>query len=122
MVNGGTLPFDCREKVNWNIIYKVTCVGGGGIPTINTRLLMVCIFIGMFCKHTTRIMRSLRRSSRCYWSAVDCNGRATVVEVGWWCCCLEDDMVTNTVWGNIFIFLGTIRRRRMLLLKENIKA
>jgi hypothetical protein len=28
------------------------------------------------------IMQRLRRCSRCYWLAVDCNGRATVVEVG----------------------------------------
>jgi hypothetical protein len=31
---------------------------------------------------TTRLMQSLRRSSCCYWSAVDCEGRATTVEVG----------------------------------------
>jgi hypothetical protein len=26
-------------------------------------------------------MRSLRRSSQCYWSSVDCDGQVTVVEV-----------------------------------------
>jgi hypothetical protein len=26
----------------------------------------------------------------CYWSAADCDGRATVAEVGWRRCCLED--------------------------------
>jgi hypothetical protein len=26
----------------------------------------------------------------CYWSAVDCDGRATVVEVGWRRCCLKN--------------------------------
>jgi hypothetical protein len=35
-------------------------------------------------------MRSLKRCSRCYWSAVDCDGRATVVQVGWRRCCLKD--------------------------------
>jgi hypothetical protein len=31
----------------------------GGYPhTINTRLQMVCTFMGTFCKYTTRIMRS----------------------------------------------------------------
>jgi hypothetical protein len=34
---------------------------------------MVCTFIDTLCKYTTRIMRS----SRCYWSAVGCGGRAT---------------------------------------------
>jgi hypothetical protein len=52
---------------------------------MNTRLQMVCSFIDKFCKYTTRIMRS----SRCYWSAVGCDGWATVVEVGWRRCCLE---------------------------------
>jgi hypothetical protein len=40
------------------------------IPTINTRMQMVCTFIGTLCKYTTCIMRSLKRSSRYYWSAV----------------------------------------------------
>jgi hypothetical protein len=71
-------------------ISLVTCICGGGIPTINIRLQMVCTFIGTLCKYTTRIMRSLKRCTRCYWSAVDCDGRATVVEVGWRRCCLED--------------------------------
>jgi hypothetical protein len=39
---------------------------------------------------TTCIMRSLRWNLWCYWSAVDCDGRTTVVEVGWRRCCLED--------------------------------
>jgi hypothetical protein len=56
--------------------YQRQC--GGGIPTINVLLQMVCAFIGMLCRYTTCIMRS----SLCYWSAVDCDGRATVVEVG----------------------------------------
>jgi hypothetical protein len=51
--------------------------GVGGIPTINVGIQMVCTFIDTFCNYTTCIMRSLRRSSRCYWSAVDCDGRAT---------------------------------------------
>jgi hypothetical protein len=51
---------------------------------------MVCTFIDTLCKYATCIMRSLRRSSWCYWSAVDWDGRATVVEVGWRRCCLED--------------------------------
>jgi hypothetical protein len=38
---------------------------------------MVRTFIGTFCKYTTCIMRSLRRNPRCYWSVVDCDGRAT---------------------------------------------
>jgi hypothetical protein len=59
------------------ILHSLYC---RGIPTINTRLQMVCTFIGTLCKYTTRIMRSLRRSSRCYWSAVDCDGWATC---GW---------------------------------------
>jgi hypothetical protein len=63
---------------------------GGGIPTINVRMQMVCTFIGTFCKYTTCIMRSLKRCSWGYWSAVDCDGRATVVQVGWRRCCLED--------------------------------
>jgi hypothetical protein len=50
-----------------------TCRCGGGIPTINTWLQMICTFIGMLCKYTICIMRS----SWCSWSAVDCDGRAT---------------------------------------------
>jgi hypothetical protein len=38
---------------------------------------MVCTFIGTLCKYTICIMRSLKRCSRCYWSEVDCDGRAT---------------------------------------------
>jgi hypothetical protein len=38
---------------------------------------MVCTFIDTLCKYTTCVMRCLRRCSRCYWSAVDCDGRAT---------------------------------------------
>jgi hypothetical protein len=68
---------------------------------------MVCTFIGTHCKHTTCIMRSLRRSSWCYWSAVDCDGRATVVEVGWRRCCLKDwwsacSSLRLTRWGVLF--------------------
>jgi hypothetical protein len=51
---------------------------------------MFCTFIDTHCKYTTCIMRSLRWSSWCYWLAVDFDGRATVVEVGRRCCCLED--------------------------------
>jgi hypothetical protein len=51
---------------------------------------MVCTFIDTLCKYTTCIMRCLRRCSPCYWSAVDCDGQATVVEVGWRRCCLEN--------------------------------
>jgi hypothetical protein len=39
---------------------------------------------------TTCIMQSLRWNPWCYWSGIDCNDRATVVEVGWRRCCLED--------------------------------
>jgi hypothetical protein len=64
---------------------------GGGFPlTINVRLQMVCTFIGTLCTYTTRIMRSLKRSSRCYLLAVGHDGRATVVQVSWRRCCLED--------------------------------
>jgi hypothetical protein len=50
----------------------------GGFPlTINIRLQMVCTFIDTLCKYTTRIMRSFKRCSRCYWSAVDCDARTT---------------------------------------------
>jgi hypothetical protein len=38
---------------------------------------MLCTFIGTLCKYTTRVMQSLKRFSRCYWSAVDCDGWAT---------------------------------------------
>jgi hypothetical protein len=55
-------------------------VGGVYPHTIDARLQMVCTFIGTFCKYTTRVMRSLKQCSRCYWSAVDCGGRATY---GW---------------------------------------
>jgi hypothetical protein len=54
----------------------------GGIPTINVRMQMVCTFICTLCKYTTCIMRSLKRCSHCYWSAVDCDDRATVVQFG----------------------------------------
>jgi hypothetical protein len=48
-----------------------------GVATINARLQIVCTFIDTLCRYTTCIMRSLRRSSLCYWSAVDCDGLAT---------------------------------------------
>jgi hypothetical protein len=51
---------------------------------------MVCTFICTFCKKTTCITWSLKQCSRCYWSAIDCDGRATVVQVGWRRWCLED--------------------------------
>jgi hypothetical protein len=54
-------------------IWQLSC----GVITNNTRLQMVCSFIDTLGKYTTSIMRSLRRSSCCYWSAVDCDGRAT---------------------------------------------
>jgi hypothetical protein len=44
-------------------------------PQLNVRMQVVCTFIGTFCKYTTRIMPSLKRCSRCYWSAVRCDGR-----------------------------------------------
>jgi hypothetical protein len=48
--------------------------GGWGFPlTINVRMQMVCTFIDTLCKYTTRIMWS----TRYYWSAVGCGGRAT---------------------------------------------
>jgi hypothetical protein len=53
------------------------------VTTINTPLQMVCSFIGTHCKYTTCNMQSLRWSPWCHWLAVDCDGRATVVEVGW---------------------------------------
>jgi hypothetical protein len=51
---------------------------------------MVCSFIDTQSIYTTCIKQSLRRSSWCYWSAVDCDGRAIVIEVGWRRCCLKD--------------------------------
>jgi hypothetical protein len=60
------------------------------IATNNALLQIVCTFIDTHSKYTTCIVRSLRRSSCCCWSAVDCDRRATVVEVGWRRCCLED--------------------------------
>jgi hypothetical protein len=51
------------------------------ITTNNVRLLIVCSFIDTHCTYTTCFMRSLRRSSCCYWSAV---------EVGWRRCCFKD--------------------------------
>jgi hypothetical protein len=79
----------------------------GGIPTINTTLQMVCTFIDTLCKYTTCIMRSFKWCSRCYWSAVDCDRRATVVEVGWRHCCLEDcweccSSLELARWGVLF--------------------
>jgi hypothetical protein len=56
--------------------------------TIDTRLQMVCTFIDTPCKYTTYIMRSLMRSSLMLLVG-GCDGRATVVEVGWRRCCLE---------------------------------
>jgi hypothetical protein len=86
-----------------------------GVTTINTRLRIVCTCIGTLCKYTTRIMRSLRRSSRCYWSAVDCDGRATVVQVGWRRCCLEDcweccSSLGLSRWGVLFSEAWWIQR------------
>jgi hypothetical protein len=72
---------------NWLTTDNKTVVG---VTTINTRLQMVCTFIDKLSKYTTCIMRSLRRSSWCYWSAVGCDARATVGEVGWRRCCLEN--------------------------------
>jgi hypothetical protein len=62
----------------------------GIVTTSNTRSQMVCAFIDTHCNYTPCIMRSLRRSSWCYWWAVECDGRVTVVEVGWRRCCLKD--------------------------------
>jgi hypothetical protein len=44
------------------------------------------LLLARSCKYTTCIMRS----SWCYWSAVGCDSRFTVVEVCWRRCCLED--------------------------------
>jgi hypothetical protein len=81
----------CRspKKKKTHIIQYTWCCGGG-IPSLNVRMQMVCTLIGTFCKYATCIMRSLKRCSRCYWSAVDFDGRATVVQVGWRRWCLED--------------------------------
>jgi hypothetical protein len=74
----------------------------GFVTTINTRLEMVCTFIDTFCKYTTSVMRSLWRSSRCYWSAVGRDGRETVVVVGWRRCCLETaGSVLAVHWGSL---------------------
>jgi hypothetical protein len=61
-----------------------------GVATINVRFQMLCTFIDTHCKYITCIMWSLRRSSWCYWSAFNCDGRATVAEVGWRRCCLKE--------------------------------
>jgi hypothetical protein len=55
---------------------------GVGATANYARLQMLRSFIATLGRYATCIMRSLRRSSRCYWSAVDCDGQATVVEVG----------------------------------------
>jgi hypothetical protein len=73
----------------WRIptaIKKPMCGG------VSPQLILGCRWYALdtLCKYTIRIMWSLKQSSRCYWLAVCCNGRATVVEVGWWRCCLED--------------------------------
>jgi hypothetical protein len=56
--------------------------------------MYVCMYVRMCgCKNRLLlccIMRSLTRSSWLYWSGVECDGRATVVVVGWRRCCLED--------------------------------
>jgi hypothetical protein len=52
-------------------------------------------------------MRSWKRCSRCYWSAVDCDGGRLVVEIGWrryclkdcWECCCSLEL---TRWGVLF--------------------
>jgi hypothetical protein len=91
----------------WILVLSVLC---GAWTTINTQLQMVCTFIGTHCNYSTCIMRSLKRSSWCYWLTVDCDGRTTcswsrlqvvrplqptstarlAVEVSWWRRCLED--------------------------------
>jgi hypothetical protein len=38
---------------------------------------MLCTFIDTHCNYATCIMWSLKRSSRCYWLVVDCNGWVT---------------------------------------------
>jgi hypothetical protein len=69
-----TYPPDLLPNFRFHLPFQMLC---GGIPTINTPLQMVCTFIDTICKYTTCIMWSLRRSFWCYWSAVDCGGRAT---------------------------------------------
>jgi hypothetical protein len=90
-----------------------------GVPTINVLLQMVCTFIGTLCKYTTCVMRCLRRSSWCYWSAVDCDSRATcnwsrltalllerllgVLSLHWgWldgaCCSVKPDEARELIW------------------------
>jgi hypothetical protein len=61
--------------------------GGTGF---NFKVWGIAFFGSEEARVTTCIMRIFRRDSLCYWSAVDCDGRATVVEVGWRRCCLED--------------------------------
>jgi hypothetical protein len=75
-----TSPLElCTTEYRVHLITS-TC----GVTTKNSRLAdgIDSSFIDMLGKYTTCIMRSLRRSSRCYWSAVDGDNRATVVEVG----------------------------------------
>jgi hypothetical protein len=97
---------DTSESLNrdHNRIYLPFTVCGE--PQI-ARLHMVCSFITTHCEYITCIMRSLRRSSCCYWSAVACDGRAAVVEVGWKRYCYKDcwsacSSLVLARWGVLF--------------------
>jgi hypothetical protein len=57
----------------------------GGYPlTINTR----CRRYALLLTRSVNTQLALCGAPWCYWSVVDCDGRATVVEVGWRRCCL----------------------------------
>jgi hypothetical protein len=77
LIGGYSDSRNYSEELFYNIMRKLLlCLMlWGGFPLIiNVRKQMVCTF-STLCKYTMR-------SSRCYWSAVDCYGGATLVEVG----------------------------------------
>jgi hypothetical protein len=80
------------------------------VHTVNVRLHMICSFIDTLGKYTTCITRSLRRSSSCYWSAVDSLLTALLLErllgvlaLHWGspngaCCSVKPDEARELIW------------------------
>jgi hypothetical protein len=88
------------------------CCGGTSSDCEEARVIriLVCRWYVLLLTRSVKplaLCEAWGRATSCYWSAVGCNGQATVVEVGWLRCCLEDCWECCTSlglarWGVLF--------------------
>jgi hypothetical protein len=108
--NGGLMQKIKKWKFFWQCLIRILIIWNlsisdypvGPVPTINTRLQMVCTFIDTLCKYTTRVNAKLEAE------LLDVTGRRLVaiatrlvVEVGWRRCCLETAGSVALHWGSL---------------------